>query len=492
MEQECSKLAFIEDLNFKNIAGLFGPNLVCVTDEVYTHVNDISVEPLAEMMKSLTRIYKDQVPEGLVPWQYVYGYYVSSSLTSLENNAKSYVHFQDPETLRLFINELESTYDRCKKYIELIAYPGASVMGIMKKFFKITPSVNDDFGNFSLDPNWKNDLLMLIHFWLRLIDDLQKFVSSDDLDGKFSPGCVTVCLEAFVDLVKEGKISISQGWASIFAYINFGLVGDVYTEILNFCRSMVFAGCRFKAISYVYHTSVSRFPPDTNLSSEIQRHYENIMDLPHLYMRILETVLKDLARGSHEHQYIYRVLSSLSELDGDLEELKNVRSTVWDQLARFSDDMEIPSKVRVHMLELMQYITALTTNLTSFSSELRVNVYPWVGWDNTGSVSLNRETAPDNEGAPVCFTHTLVALKSSQLLSTISPNLEISPNDLSTVDSTVSCFVKISENVVSRSHIDILIAVLGEWEGLFGNLSVKEEVKSSGQAPHGAGNDWGK
>ncbi|KAD4584211.1 hypothetical protein E3N88_21812 [Mikania micrantha] len=491
MVQECSKLAFIEDLNFKNIAGLFGLNLPCLTDEVYAHVNATSVEPLAEMMKTLTGIFKDRVPEGLVPWQYVYGYYVSSSLTALENNSKSEVHFQDPETLRLFINELDSTYERCKKYIKLIAYPGASVMGIMKKFFKITPLVNGDFGKFSLDPNWKDDLVMLINFWLRLINDLQKFVSSNDLDGKFSPACVMICLEAFVDLVKEGKISVNEGWGFVFAYVHFGLVSDVCTEILSFCRSMVFSGCRFKAISYVYHASMSYFSRNTNFSPEIQRHYENIIDLPSLYIRILETVLRDLACGSCKHQHIYRVLSSLSDLDGDLEELKNVRSTVWDRLVRFSDDMEIPSHVRVHMLEVMQFITGLTTNLTSLSTVLQDNVDPWVGWDNAGPLNLGREIAPNNEDAPRSFTHTLVALKSSQLLSIISSNLEISPNDLSTLDSAVSCFVKISDNVVTRSHIDVLIAMLGEWEGLFGNLSVKDEVKNSDQSPHSAGNDWG-
>ncbi|XP_076915022.1 MAG2-interacting protein 2-like [Bidens hawaiensis] len=487
MEQECSKLSFIKDLNFKNIAGLFGPNLACVRDEVYTHVNETSVEPLAELMKTLTGMYKDRVPEGLVQWQYVYGYYVSSSLTALENNAKSEIHFENPETLRLFINEVESTYDRCKKYIKLIAYPGASVTGIVKKFFKITPSVKGDFGKFSSDPNWKDDLDMLINFWLRLINDLHKFVSSDDVD-LFSPGCVMICLEAFVDLVKDGKISVSEGWASVFAYIDSGLVGDVYTEILNFCKSMVFSGCRFNAISCVYHASISRFP-DTILSPVVQRHYEYIADLPCLYIRILEPVLKDLARGSREHLSLYRVLSSLSELDGDLEELRNVRSTVWDRLVRFSDDMEIPSHARVHMLELMQFVTALTTNLTSFSSELRANVDPWVGWDSMGSLNSNHETAPDNEGAPKSFTHTLVALKSSQLLSNISPNLEISPNELSTLDSAVSSFVKISDNVVSRSDVDILIAVLGEWEGLFGSLNAKEEVTNSERAP--VGNDWG-
>lgn len=496
MEQECSKLSFIEDLNFKNVASLCGPNLERVTNEVYAHVNEKNVEALAEMMKTLTGIFRDTVPEGLVPWPYVYGYYVSSSLTALESKAKSQVHFQSPESLQSFINELELTYDRCKKYIRLIAYPGASVMGIMKKFFKITPSLNDSFNSLSSDLKWKDGLLMLVNFWLRLIDDLQKFVSSNDLEGKFSPACVMICLEAFVKLVKDGKISTSEGWASIFAYINFGLVGDVYTEILNFCRSMIFSGCRFKAIAYLYYEAISHSSPDPTLSSEIRRHYENIMDLSHLYIRILETILRDLAGGALDHQYLYRVLSSLSELDGDLEDLKKVRSTVWDRLARFSDNMEISSQVRVHMLELMQFITGLGTNSTSFSTELQVNVVPWEGWDNMGSLSSSNEAAANHEAPRVAdasnrFTHTLIALKSSQLLSTISPNLEITPNDLSTVDSAASCFLKLSDNVVSRSHIDVLIAVLGEWERLFATKSVIEEMKDSEKIPNTPGTDWG-
>nr|GEW20582.1 MAG2-interacting protein 2 [Tanacetum cinerariifolium] len=490
MEQECSKLSFMENLNVKNIAGLHGPNLACVTNEIYANVNEKSVEALAEMVKTLAGIFKDGVPEGLVPWPYVYGYYISNSLTALENSAKSEVHFQTPENLQLFINELELTYDRCKKYIRLIAYPGASVMGIMKKFFKITPSLKDNFDNLSLNSKWKDDLVMLINFWLRLIDDLQKFVSSDDLEGKFSPTCVLICLEAFVELVNEETILTSEGWASIFAYINFGLVGDSYTEILNFCRSMIFSGCRFKAIGYVYHAAISHFSPHANLSSEVQRHYDNIVDLPHLYIRILETILKDIASGSREHQHLYRVLSSLSELDGDLEVLNKVRSTVWDRMVRFSDNMEIPSHARVHMLELMQFITDSSTTSTLFSSELQVNVLPWDGWDNTGNINPNRETGADNEDAPNRFTHTLIALKSSQLLSNISPNLEITPNDLSTLDSAVSCFFKLSEYAVSRAHVDVLMSVLQEWEGGFATKGVKEDMKTPEETPTVA-NDWG-
>ncbi|XP_071709835.1 MAG2-interacting protein 2 [Rutidosis leptorrhynchoides] len=478
MEQQCSKLSFIKDLNFKNIAGLFGPNLASVTNEVYAHVNETNVEALAELMKTLNEIYnKDQLPEGLVPYPYVYGYYISSSLKALEENAKSKVHFQDPETLRLFINELERTYDRCKKYIQLIAYPGASVMGIMKKFFKITPSMDDSFDHLKFDPKWKDDLVMLVSFWLRLIDDLQTFVSSNDLEGKFSPACVMLCLEAFVDLIKDDKISITEGWATIFEYINVGLVGDVYTEILTFCRSLIFSGSRFKSISYVYNAAIRIL-------------HENVTDLSLLYTRILETILTDLARGSKEHKYLYRVLTSLSELDGDLDDLKKVRVTIWDQLARFSDSMEIPSHVRVHMLELMQFITMPGSNSSSFSTDLQVNVVPWDGWNGTGNVSLNREKTGDNEDATNRFTNTLVALKSSQLLSTISASLEITPNDLLTLDSAVSCFLKLSENAVSKSHVDVLIAVLREWEGIFGT---KEEVKSLEQTPDDdvIVTDWG-
>lgn len=481
MEQECSKLSFIKDLNFKNIANLNGPNLGCVTNEVYAHVNEDTVEQLADTMKTLTGIYKDHVPEGLIPWPYVYGYYVSTSLTFLENSAKSNHHFQTPENLRFFINDLELTYDKCKKYIKLIAYPGASVMGIMKKFFKITPSLNDGFDHLSHDSKWKEDLLLLVNFWLRLIDDLKTFVSSNDLEAKFSPDCVLICLESFVELVKDESIPTSNGWAATFSYINFGLVGDVYTEILTFCRSMMFSGCRFKTIACVYHAAISKFPPDTNLSDEIRRHYENIMGLSRLYLRILETILKDLARGSLDHQNLYHVLSSLSELEGDLDELKKVRIVIWERLAEFSDNMEIPSHIRVHMLEVMQFITS-----SSFSTELQENVVPWDGWGNMGISSSNTPRVTDSSNR---FTHTLIALKSSQLLSTISPTLEVSPNDLSTIDSAVSCFLNLSEHAVLRPHVNVLMSVLGEWEGLFGKLSVKEDVKNP--PPETPVNDWG-
>lgn len=480
MEQECTKLSSIKDLNFKNIANLTGPNLGCVTNEVYTHVNENTVETLADTMKTLTGIYKDRVPKGLIPYPYVYGYYVSTSLTYLENNAKSNHHFQTPDTLRSFINDLEVTYDKCKKYIKLIAYPGASVMGIMKKFFKITPSLDSGFDRLSHDSKWKDDLILLLNFWLRLINDLKTFVSSNDLEAKFSPDCVMICLESFVELVKDESIPTSEGWAAIFSYINFGLVGDVYTEILNFCRSMMFSGCRFKAIAYVYQAAISNFPPGTNLSDEIQRHYENIMDLSRLYLRILETILKDLASGSPDHQNLYRVLSSLSELEGDLDDLKKVRTVIWDRLGKFSDDMEIPSHIRVHMLEVMQFITS-----SSLSTELQENIVPWDGWGNMG---ISTSNTPRVTGSSNRFTHTLIALKSTQLLSSISPTLEVSPNDLSTIDSTVSCFLNLSEHAVSRPHINVLMAVLGEWEGLFGKLSVKEDVKNPPETPAA---DWG-
>ncbi|KAI3752509.1 hypothetical protein L2E82_24543 [Cichorium intybus] len=406
MEQECTKLSSVKDLNFKNIANLTGPNLGCVTNEVYAHVNENTVETLADIMKTLTGIYKDRVPEGLIPYPYVYGYYVSTSLTYLENDAKSN-HHQTPDTLRSFINDLE-----------------------VVSFLKITPSLDSGFDHLSHDSKWKDDLIFLLNFWLRLMNDLKTFVSSNDLE--FSPDCVMICLESFVELVKVESIPTSEGWAAIFSYINFGLVGDVYTEILNFCRSMMFSGCRFKAIAYIYEAAISKFPLDTNLS-----------DLTHLYLRILETILKDLALGSVDHQNLYRVLSSLSELEGDLDNLNKVRTVIWDELGKFSDDMEIPTHIRVRMLQVMQFIT---------------------------STSSYR------------FTRTLIALKSTQLLSSIFPTLEVYPNDLSTIESTVSRILNLSLHVVSRPHINVLMGVLGEWEGLFGKLSVKED--------DGGNDDW--
>lgn len=490
VEQECSRVSFIEDLNFKNIAGLRGLNIECFSSEVDAHINEKTVEALAEMVETLVGICGDPVPDGLVPWQHVYSQHVATLLTVLETRAKTEHVSQNPKKLLCFINELVQTYDKSRKYIRVVGYPG--VVDIMKRFITVILTVSNSFDNLSSDLTWKDSLVVLLNFWVRLTEDMQEFVSHKGSEESFCPSCLTMCLKVFVNLVMEGKVSPGEGWCTVFTYINIGLTGNLHVEIFNFCRSMILSGCRFKAIADVFAEVISQFPPCSASISNTRSQLNRIMDLSHLYVGILETILLDSASGSLEHKNLHIFLSSLSKVEGDLEELKKVRRAVWESMAKFSDNLQLPSHVRVYTLELMQFIAGTGRTLSMFSTELQVSVLPWDGWDDMGFKSSNSDT-PFNSEAPKDtsnrFTNTLVALKSSQLVSAISSGMEITPEDLLTVGSAVSCFSKVSGAAVSESHVDVLVAILGEWEGLF--VDERERDVANLAESVDAGNDWG-
>ncbi|PSS04479.1 MAG2-interacting protein [Actinidia chinensis var. chinensis] len=114
------------------------------------------------------------------------------------------------------------------------------------------------------------------------------------------------------------------------------------------------------------------------------------------------------------------------------------------------------------------------------------------GWDGSRSIATESETTA-NRGVQTQtdsssrLTSTLVALKSSRLVRAISPSIEISPDDLLTVDSAVSCFLRLCGEATSEPHFDALLAILEEWEGLY---MIKRDEADSAEAADDA-NDWG-
>jgi hypothetical protein len=145
-----------------------------------------------------------------------------------------------------------------------------------------------------------------------------KEISLEENSGEtisFNPQCLTSCLKVFMKLVMEDIISPSQGWGSIYGYVNCGLSGDCSVEIYNFSRAMVFSGCGFGSISEVFSVASS----ETGLASDCGTGSQ---DLPHFYLDILEAVLQELVDGSHDSQNLYHILSSISKLEGDLKVLQ--------------------------------------------------------------------------------------------------------------------------------------------------------------------------
>ncbi|KAI3457970.1 hypothetical protein Pfo_014633 [Paulownia fortunei] len=490
--QECSRVSFIKGLNFKNIAGLQDLNLDCFNNEVCAQIDENNVEALAKMVQNLVLMYGDTAPEGLLSGNYVYTHYVLSSLVTLERKAERETHFQSSKEIYSFIDEIEQMYDICKKHIRFMEYPG--VLDIVLRFFTIILPINKSLRNFPCDLTGKECLVKLINFWLRLMNDMEELALLDISAKRFYSGCSMTCLKVFLDLLVKGIVSPNQGWCTVVNYVAYGLRYSVAIETFNFCQAMIFCGCGFGAIAHVFSEIVVQFPPGSLLITTTVKSSVNIQDLPNLYLSILEAILQEIAGGSLDRHGLHYLLSSLSKLEGDLEDLKKVRLAVWDRMSMFSDNLQLPSHLRVYALELMQFISGRKRNLEVFSSEGPEYLLPWEGWDDLQDRTANQENTSDDPTAKDVssrFMSTLVALKSSQLVSSISPSLEIRPEDILSVDSAVSCFLRVSEFATTALHVDALLAVLAEWEGLFmTGIDDSDSVEVSDAVNGWSNDDW--
>ncbi|KAJ6881369.1 hypothetical protein NC651_028058 [Populus alba x Populus x berolinensis] len=483
-EQECQRVSFIKNLDFKNVAGLDGLNLQSFKNEVFSHVNESSLEALAKMVQTLASIYADSLPEGLIVWQDVYKHYTMSLLTTLESRVRKECDVQNAERFQEFMSQLEQTYDFCRTYMRLLS-PSDS-LDIMKRYFTVIMPLHSSHEIIPDNSTWQDCVIVLLNFWLKLTEEMQEIALDESSVGtlRFDPEFLSSCLKVFMRMVMEDSVSPSQAWGTVIGYASSGLIGDFSVEIPIFCRAMLYSGCGFGAISEVFLESMSICA----ISSASTAKNESL-DLPHLYVNMLELILRNLVGGSHEHQNLYHLLSSLTKLEGQIEDLQRVRHVVWERMAQFSDNLELPSHVRVYVLEIMQFITG--RSIKGFSTELNSNLLPWEGWD--GLLSTGKKSNPSaNQGSPdhtdnsSRFTSTLVALRSSQLASAISPSIAITPDDLFNVETAVSCFLKLCESSSTEPHFDALIGILEEWEGFF--VTAKDEVDTTEATE--TGNDW--
>ncbi|KAF6162273.1 hypothetical protein GIB67_008402 [Kingdonia uniflora] len=445
LEQECGRVSFIKNLNFKNITELGGLNLQSFNDEVYNHVDDFSVEPLAKMVQNLRDIYTEPFTIGLISLQDVYKHYILSLLTSLVDKSST-THLLDPEKFQGFVDQLEENYDCLGSYIRLLS--PEDVLDVVKQYY--ASSVPHDISSATLpgESAWVDCLISILKFWIKLSDDMQVILSEK---LQFSLECLSKYLNVFISLIEDEKISPIQGWDTVLNYVRHGLSGFPI-ENLSLCRSMIFSACRLEAITEVF-------------SDAMARNVDKIQNLPDLYVSALDPVLLDMANESSDHQNLHNLLSTLNKCEGSLEDLKMVRCAVWGRLSTFSDNMQLKSHVRVYVLELMQSITG--KYLKCLPAKLISNVEPWEGWDELDAIETVDKTVSNQADASSKFTSTLVALKSTRLASVISPSMEVLPSDLVSLESAISCFLNLFANANTVPHLDALEAILAEWEGLF-------------------------
>jgi neuroblastoma-amplified sequence len=466
LEQECLHLSFIDDLDFKNIAGLYDLNFEHFNEEICKNVHESTVNTLAETVQSLVGMYDSALSKGLVSGKGVYKHYILGLLASLEGRSEARLgNSIEASALQTFIGEIETSFDKCKKFISSLSQSDISY--VTGRYFTLCFSANLSRDPPD-DPAWKEALVSLVNFWIKLAEEIAEQIE------------VLNCLKIFKGLLTDGAISINQGWDTILGYMKVGFSSGLTSDISYFCKAMVLSGCDFESIGRIYYASAKGRNQD--------------FDLVELYGDLAVKSLSGSIEGPDSTKELYSLLSSLNRYSEKYpEDQKAARAEVWRQLHNFSEKLELPSRTRVFALQLMQAITGVNTK--TLPPEIVSLVEKWESWNGSGTLN-NANIVPESSlFSSSSITSTLVALKSTQLISSFSPSFTIAPEDLTTLDSAVSRFLQLSENVsgdISSENLTVLEAVLEQWEELFSSKLEQDEARDSPKEINEWANDeWG-
>ncbi|PAN38457.1 hypothetical protein PAHAL_7G173500 [Panicum hallii] len=475
LEEECKKVSFIDGLNYKNIAGLDNLNFEHFNEEVCKNIRASTITALADMVQALVSMYVDVLAKGLISRQGVYKHYVLGLLASLEGRSEARSNCTDSEKLQAVLCEIELNYDSCREYIQ--ALPATDISYIVGRYCTLCFPSNLARSH-PQEPSWKKPLATLLTFWSKLVDDIPGEsidASSYEMTNYLNSNRLSLCMGAFRQLLINDEITVHQGWDAISMYVKDCLKSGMMMEISCFCRAMILSGCNFEAVVEVYYGGQGQLESES--ADQI-----NSLDLLELYNTAIEECLSDMIEGSCEYRILFhQLLSSLSQSTGKHTGIQEmVRSGVWGKLIRFSEDMQQESQLRVYALQLMQCITG--RNLKTLPNEIVSQVEPWESWYEHGTGAA---IADESINSSSSITGTLVALRSTQMVTVFLADANITPENLATLDSAVSCFLHLSEHA-SAANVAVLEAVLEEWEQLF---SPKEEHVPPHESPKET-SDW--
>ncbi|KAL6642432.1 hypothetical protein ACP70R_020613 [Stipagrostis hirtigluma subsp. patula] len=476
LEEECKKVSFIDGLNYKNIAGLDNLNFEHFNEEVCKNIDASTVSALADMVQALVSMYIDVLAKGLISRQGVYKHYVLGLLASLEGRSEARSNCTDYQKLQAVLCEIELNYDSCREYIQ--ALPSTDISYIVGRYCTLCFPSNLARSH-PHEPSWKKPLATLVTFWTKLVDDIPGEsidACSYERTNHLNSNRLSHCMRTFRQLLINDDITVHQGWDAISLYVKFGLSSGMMMDTSYFCRAMILSGCAFECVVNVYYGGQGQLGCESADSN-------NPLDLLELYNATTDECLSDLIEGSCEFQVsLHKLLSSLSRSTGKhVGTLEMIRSGVWGKLISFSENMQLESQLRVYALQLMQCITG--KNLNTLPNEMVSQVEPWELWFEHGAGDA---IADESINASSSITGTLVALRSTQMVTAVLPDANITPENLATLDSAVSCFLQLSERTSSVESVAVLEAVLEEWEQLF---CPKEEYVPPHESPKET-SDW--
>lgn len=289
-------------------------------------------------------------------------------------------------------------------------------------------------------------------------------------------------------------------------------------DLLNFLITMITAGCSFRDIAQICFQGRESIMSDTSLNSADHMVHQKTMDkyekkliairgkdadsfqdILEAYIALIDSILCEIrSQVSNDiaveisklsTRRLCNLLSSLACISYGEDEvnapeptqqdfviLQKVRHAVWSKLNTFAEDMQLPNQVRVYALELLQTISG--RGYTQAFGIKDNSLLPWDGWDAFHYLDVD-DHLTENKSNVHGFKTTLVALKSTELISGLWKDVEVNAKDLMTIDSAVSLFCALSAQAVSRQHLSVLGSLLKEWEGLYENDSQSTKDKQT-------------
>jgi hypothetical protein len=156
----------------------------------------------------------------------------------------------------------------------------------------------------------------------------------------------------------------------------------------------------------------------------------------------------------------------------------NVQQQVWQRLSKFAHDLQVPLRLRIDVLELLEatWLGKLPRYKGVFTS--------WGSYWDSGSQQ-------HGGGESFQSKSDLAALKSTELVSHLWPGRQVSSEDLVTAEAATCLFSSLLADATSMEHVSMLRSLLEEWDALF-------EPESGGAAESVQGNrageteEWGE
>ncbi|KAG6557446.1 hypothetical protein Mapa_000718 [Marchantia paleacea] len=185
------------------------------------------------------------------------------------------------------------------------------------------------------------------------------------------------------------------------------------------------------------------------------------------------------------------------------EMLSRVRHVVWQKLCKFAEDLRAPLPTRIFVLELLEAIKMGKVPRKDFWRSCQLGdedlIISWGTWETEGAnlePNLKQEKGQEEKLPAAKAVNALLALRSTQIISSLWPTMEVTSAELASSEAATSFFNLLVDSTVSSEHATALKALLVEWEAAFGfehkSGDRKEATTKDDATEEWGGEDWGE